>query len=159
MRWYLIAAVLLGGCYDDPIQISPYELTTASEELERRQRERDEPIQSAVATARLTRVSSVMTGTESTTTSARIIASSARVEVPRARPVVDAVAGSRRFDRDGARAWCWRRFNPSGCPAVTRSSPTVRSQRMSGASTRSMGPRSRAARRSSLMTRRKIARG
>ena len=44
MRWYLIAAVLLGGCYDDPIQISPYELTTASEELERRQRERDEPI-------------------------------------------------------------------------------------------------------------------
>ena len=84
------------------------------------------PSQSAVATARLTRVSSVMTGTESTTTSARICIER-RVSVSlEARPVVDAVAGSPALTETSAGA-VLAPFQPIRLSIATRSSPTVRS--------------------------------
>ena len=101
MRWYLIAAVLLGGCYDDPIQISPYELTTASEELERRQRERDEPIPERCGNGEVDSGEQCDDGNRIDNDECSNHCIERRVSKSlEARPVVDAVAGSRRFDRD-----------------------------------------------------------
>ena len=103
MRPLILLSLCVGGCYDDPLLINPYELTTAGEELERqRQEQTAEPPAPLCGNGQLDEGEQCDDGNRidrdgcsnwcekgEATTSLRAV------------PVVDAVAGSRRFDRNG----------------------------------------------------------
>ena len=104
MRALIILGFGLAGCYDDPVLINPYELTTAGEELERERRERtDPPPVSSCGNGELDEGEQCDDGNriDRDECSNRCLKGEA-IRSLQALPVVDAVAGSRRFERNEA---------------------------------------------------------
>ncbi len=101
MRLCILGLVLLSACYDDPVLISPYERTTASGEADRRRNAKTPPPGCG---------DGVVDEGEACDDGNRIDNDGCNnaceepppIPVLRALPVVDAVAGSRRFSRTPA---------------------------------------------------------